>query len=380
MVRSITAIEPGDWDKLNTTGDYFKSHEFIKIIEDSDIENSIFWYVLIYNGDSLSAAAVFCSFRMNLGLFLEGFGRKAVKFTRMVFPQFMKVRFLFCGLPISLGKDAILIKDPLQTSEIIRILADESKKIAAENKIKVTCFKEFFPGSGAAYLEELGFIKAWSIPYLGFNNTFNSFAEYLQRLRHPFRRQILKSLPKADLSAVGVTGTRLNSDHAILEVAVLNPADADTLYAQYLNIMSKATNILEYLNIDFFRNVLAFSTKGKLLLLKKDDLIIGNALLAEEEHKLTFMLIGIQEEYRYQYNTYFNLLNAVIAYGIQHGYPTIGLGQTSYYAKMRLGGQNHPMVIYNHSNNKLVHWTLKVFNNLIFPELYIKDLKVYTKN
>ena len=220
-------------------------------------------------------------------------------------------------------------------------------------------------------------MQSWSIPYVDFYNTYENFPAYLQALRHSFRRQIKKNMSKVNFEAVGIVQEKLDSNHAVIEI--INPCDADanTIYEQYINIMSKASSVLEFLNVEFFVNFLKNTNQSKIIILHKDATIIGNGILVEEGNKLTFMLIGICEEYRNAYATYFNILNAVIAYGIHKKFSKIGMGQTSYYVKTRMGGQLAPMVTYNYSSNKLINIILKIFNKLIFPEVAPRQFKVF---
>jgi predicted N-acyltransferase len=377
--NSITEIPSSDWDAANADNDYFKSHEFIKIIEESNIENSNFWYIMVFENNEIIGAAVFSSFIVSLDLFLDENGKKAVKLIRKLFPNFLRIRFLFCGIPISLGKDAILIKIAKYTNAILEAIVNESKIIAKTNKIKITNFKEFYLNekTGFNHLLSLGFIKSWSIPYVDFYNKYENFTTYLQALRHSFRRQIKSNMSKVNFEAVGIKQEKLDTNHAVIEVISPCDADANTTYEQYINIMSRAGSVLEFLNLEFFENFLKNTKQSKILILRKDSIIIGNAILVEEGNKLSFMLIGIREEFRDTYASYFNILNAVIAYGIHNKFAKIGMGQTSYYVKTRMGGQLAPMVTYNFSSNKLINSILKVFNKLIFPEVIPQQYKVF---
>jgi predicted N-acyltransferase len=377
--KSISEITSSDWNAANIDNDYFKSHEFLKIIEESNIENSTFWYMMVFENNEIIGAAVFSSFIVSLDLFLDEQGKKIVKLIRKLFPNFLRIRFLFCGLPISLGKDSILIKNANYTNAILEAIVSESKLIAKTNKIKIINFKEFFLDEklGINHLLSLGFIQSWSIPYVDFYNTYENFSTYLQTLRHSFRRQIKSNMSKVNFDALGIAQEKLDPDHAVIEVVNPLNADANIIYEQYLNIMSKASSVLEFLNLDFFENFLKNTKQSKILILRKDSVIIGNAILVEEGNKLTFILIGIREEYRDRYASYFNILNAVIAYGIQNKFTKIGMGQTSYYVKTRIGGQLASMVTYNFSSNRIINLILNFFNKLIFPEVNPQKYKVF---
>jgi predicted N-acyltransferase len=371
IFSSITEIDPGLWDNLNIDNDYFKSHEFISIIESSDIENSVFWYLLFYSGNEIIGAAVLCSFIISLDLFIDEKTKKAIKLIRTLFPRFLMIRCLFCGLPVSIGKDAVLIKNMHYKEEFFMELVKTSKIIARENKAKIINFKEFYSENsyGLSSDDLEGFISSWSIPYMVFKIEWKSYADYLQDMRYTYRRQVRQNLARADFMAVGYRNVRLDVDHAFIELMKPAELDPDMLFSQYMNVMSRAEAVLETLNRNFFANFLNRSSCSKVIVLKKEELILGHAIIIEEGQKLTFMLVGILEDYRKKYDTYFNLVNAVIAYGINGNFKEIFLGQTSYYVKSRIGGKIKPMIIFNYSPDKWIHLILKILNRIIFPEL-----------
>jgi predicted N-acyltransferase len=371
IYRSITEIDAELWDSLNNDNDYFKSHEFISIIESSDIENSAFWYLLFNSGTEIVGAAVLCSFVISLDLFIDEKTKKAIKLIRTLFPRFLMIRCLFCGLPVSIGKDAVLIKNMQYKEEFFMELVKTSKIIARENEAKIINFKEFYSENSFGLSSEdlKGFISSWSIPYMVIENIWKSYADYLQDMRYTYRRQVRQNLARADLMVVGYKNERLDVDHAFIELIKPSELDPDMLFSQYMHVMSRAESVLETLNRNFFVNFLNRSTCSKVIVLKKEALILGNAIIIEEEKKLTFMLVGILEDYRKKYDTYFNLVNAVIAYGINGNFKEICLGQTSYYVKSRIGGKIKPMIIFNHSPYKWINLFLKILNRVIFPEL-----------
>lgn len=212
---------------------------------------------------------------------------------------------------------------------------------------------------------------------MAFENKWISYQSYLCDMRSSFRRQISHNLSKADFKLIGYENKNLDTDHALIEIVKPSEVDPDIIYSQYLNVLSRSDSVLEILNKDFFVNFLNRSTCSKVIVLRKEKYILGNAIIVEEGRKLTFMLVGIQEEYRNKYATYFNLVNAVIIYGIENHFKEIGLGQTSYYLKSRIGGKIKPMVIFNYSPDKLINYLFKILNNILFPDLKLKTYHVF---
>ena len=67
----------------------------------------------------------------------------------------------------------------------------------------------------------------------------------------------------------------------------------------------------------------------------------------------------------------------MISYAIQHKVKLLHLGQTAYYAKMRIGGVHHPRFVYFKCLNRFQHLILKSLRLLIFPELKLEQLNVF---
>ena len=144
IYKSVTDIDTELWNSINTDHDYFKSYEFIKIIEDSHIENSELWYVLFYIENDLIGATVFSKFNVSLDLFLGEKVKQAVKRIRNFLPHFLLIPTLFCGLPISICKDTVLIKNKNYKEEVLQELVKISRIISRESGAKVINFKEFY--------------------------------------------------------------------------------------------------------------------------------------------------------------------------------------------------------------------------------------------
>ena len=378
--RSIKDIDPVVWNAINTTNSFFKSYEFLKCIEESGIENSIYWYLLFYSDKEITGATVLSSFEISMDLFLDKAGKKLVHQVRRVFPSFLRVRFLFCGIPISVGKDTILIKNNNCRDEIIDTLVTEMKNIGKELKIPILCIKEFFLDNeyNIDQCRKSGFIRSWSIPYISMDVNWSSFDDYLKGLRHTYRRQIVKSLRKVDFSLLGIDNPALNKDHAVISISPKQAGTATIFYEQYCQVMNNATVILEVLNRQFFENFISsMGEKIDMLTISKDQTVLGSAILVKEEEKLTFLLVGFDYCRRDEYSVYFNLIYGVIAYAIKFGFKKIDLGQTSCYIKQRVGGKGRNMVTYLHSPKIIINLLLRVFNKWISPEVHLKTHHVF---
>lgn len=196
--RSIHEVDEALWDSINAEQDLFHTHRFIRAVEDARVENSRFWYLLFYQREELVGTAALSAFVVSLDLFVAGILRKLAGSIRRFFPGFLKIKVLFCGLPISIGKHCLAISDFSRSGEIFDLLVQEMLEIGRAENLRFMCVKEFLEGEMPMVerLAEYRFFRAWSIPYVSMKIRWPDFQSYLTAMRHSYRRQILHGLKK----------------------------------------------------------------------------------------------------------------------------------------------------------------------------------------
>ena len=104
--------------------------------------------------------------------------------------------------------------------------------------------------------------------------------------------------------------------------------------------------------------------------------IVSSAVVVFHGDTLTFMLVGKDEE-KDEYDSYFNLVYAIISVGIQHGCKKIKMGQTAYWVKQCVGATPEDEFIYLASRKPFVHWILRSLRHVIFPQTKLKAANVF---
>ena len=382
-LRSIFEVDEKIWDAIVPDSAFFHSHRFIRSIEEARVEDADSWYLLFYDGHRLVGSAALSAFRISMDLFTGKAGQALIGFLRKMVPDFLNVPILFCGLPISIGKHNLLIADPALSRDILRALHQEMVDISRAENISFLCVKEFdedFRPMMDGLVEE-GFLCLPSIPYVSLPIRWPSFPAYLDDLRHGYRRQIVRSLkklgwtePLIDLGGARHVGSA--SPRIVLEPA--NSGAADGFYDLYQEVMKRATVKLETLNREFFRRFFVL-TAGELEILSfvAGHEVLAAALLVRHGPTMTFLLVGLRYESLAAYDVYFNLLAAIVKLAIERGCRRLDLGQTSYYAKQRLGGEVGKVCFYLRSRKRTVRVLLKVFKRALFPELAVRRHRVF---
>ncbi len=380
--RSIEEINPALWDSLFARDGLVGRYNFIRSLQNSQIEKAKYWYLLIYRGDEFVGAAALSSFTVSLDLLNPGLlGIAAL--VRKVMPQFLRIETLFCGLPISLGKSCICSKYESLDDAIVDCVVFEMERIARANGINITCAKEFSTSRLARtqQFKKHGYFCANSIPRVEINIVWPDYATYLGNMRAGYRRQVVASLRRAGLCVSNPIFDNPSCDpdnQAHLELAIPTAELAAVIAAQYKQVMSRVAVKMEVLNEAFF--VLLFESMVddlEVLLLRKQDCILGAALLYQNGSRLHFLLVGMDYARRDEYDTYFCLLNGIIALAITRQCTAVDLGQTSYYAKSRIGGEAENLYFYLRARQPVINAMLRICRPVFFPQTQVPKMRVF---
>lgn len=380
LERTINDISPAEWDRLNAPQGIFCTHRFLRVVEKARVENARFYYVLVYSGKKLVGTAVLSQFVVSLDLLITRGVQNVCAIIRRIWPTFMRIQILFCGIPVSIGKHTLAFDDEVRPQDILPSIINCMQEIARRDHLRYLCFKEF-PESKLDLCQALsnrGFFKANSIPRILLPVRWSNYGDYLSQLRHGFRRQILASIKKIGSTSERRSGTSVSAASPRLVIGngtICPPAVMHSLYTQ---VMNHTVVKLEVLNAAFFD--LLFSELHddiRLLVITKDSEALAVAILCEYHKQLTFMFVGFDYSRRDEYALYLNILNEIVRHGIERRCRVIDLGQTSYWLKQRIGGEAERMFFFLRAENPAVHFVLKTLRKIIFPATKLPNPRVF---
>lgn len=383
VVRTIHDIEPEVWDSVGARRGLYWTHRFFSCVESSSIADATYWYILFYDGEQLVATAVLSRFIVGLDLLLPPGVQRVSGMVRRFIPSFLRLPMLFCGVPVSIGKHTLAVSKSTDQETVLRELNRIMERIARDEGIGYLCFKEFIDRELPALqiLEQFGYMKARSIPRVKFEIRWSTFDEYLASMRHGYRRQIRQSL-----KTMGMTSAELSNLEGISRTTAcartiitgMNRDNARRTHELYLQVMQRATTRLETLPRDFFEALAQEMDKDLVLLgIEHHGEMLAAAILGCNGAELNFLLAGLEYSHRDQFQTYFNLLNGIIAFGIEKGFRTIDMGQTTYAVKQRLGGRAEPVYFYLRALSSPLNRLLRLLNRLLFPETRLPQRRVF---
>jgi predicted N-acyltransferase len=382
-LRSIHDVDEKLWDSINAKRDLFHTHRFIRTIEDAKVENSNFWYFLFYSKETLVGTAVLSSFIVSLDLLMCGMLQKFIMILRLLLPHFLKVKILFCGLPISIGKNSLTVSNPSWGEELLRLLVKEMERIAHKHKIQMICFKEFpkDEDQGIDIITKFQFLRANSIPYVRMKIPWKNFQSYLAAMRHNYRRHVLRSLKKWGHSEPLIqtcSSSERSPDKPALVLANQSVCSHQQFYSLYLEAMDHAEIKLETLNEAFFENFYKnMNQDTEVLAIVKRKQILAAAIVTVYQNVMTFLLAGLDYSKLDESDIYFNLLYGIISHAIQRGCTRLDLGQAPYWLKQCIGGKETPVNFYIRGERWYLHQLLKIFQPILFPELKLKPIHVF---
>lgn len=376
---SIHDIVPAHWDSIVCKEDVFHSWQFIRVVEDSKVEGAEFYYLLFYEGETLIGSTVLSLFKVSLDLFITENG--LVRFIKKLRPNFFTIKILMCGLPASFGQLNLQVTDEKYSDEITRLISEEMQTLSKSKRVTLLTVKEFSPNEERQFgqFSHSGFFVANSIPYMNLDIHWPTFGDYLDTLRHPYRRKIIKSLKK--IMAVRPVIVRGSLEGPLPQKATYILSDPEESFApdfcsMYLSVMDRAATKLEILNLDFFQQLFHEQREYKILSLVADGKVISSAILTSKKDVLIFMLVG-RKFNKDEYDSYFNLVYGIIQVAIEQGYKKIKMGQTAYWVKHCVGCKPETRTIYFASRRPFVHWVLKTLKNVVFPEVKLDSGPVF---
>ncbi len=327
-VQVVTA--PGNldenWDRLAVC--YFQKKEFLSHLHQYNPCNQRYYELL--DEEEIVAGAVVYTLKINLFTYS---GLKA------------DVKMQVIGLPVSVAAPSLIGNTAHCIILLDKILEQEKGIILGLNlspEMKVSRV-----------------LALMTLPTFVFKNRFDDFDDYLEALRHPYRRRIRLIREKSrDLHQV-----------------VSECSDFTELHYQlYLEIMKRTKTKLEVLSYDLFKNL-----PGNFVLVSHyhhDSLISWNTMCFDDE-TLFFFFGGMDYEKRNRFQSYNHNLLSILETGIEHQFSRIDFGQTAEVAKMRLGGETDRRAMFVYHRNPLILFFFRLIKRLLTYTGQHPEVKVF---
>lgn len=368
IFKTISEVPPDIWDALVRGQSCSHSRAFWEVLENADLNDFRYRYVLISDdADIPLAIAGLYAVTTDIAIFAPRVLRSPLVKVRRLFPNFLKLRMLECGTPITVSSPPFMTADNEMDSRILSTLGRLLKEIAqAEGQILIV-IRDFEPATQElqAALEPLSYHWVDSLPNTYMDIPWNTSEDYVSSLKSYYRSKLLKHL-------------RRNQEH-LVEYKLVTEFDdlAETLNRQWQVVHEQADEFQrEVLNSLFYKEFSQrLGDRSKVLLFYRQGDLVGHALLLLDGELLRWMYFGRNQagnDSLYIYVAY-----AVIETAIHLGARRLELGLTTYSIKQDLGATIAPIRLALHSPWRLINPLIALLYPLLNKPPKLVDKRVF---
>lgn len=362
IVRRADEIPHEAWNRVYPP--VIESREFFRVIDDSNLDQFSFYYVLAYRRNHLVGIAPCFFMDYPLDTSIKGPLRRISNAIKRVSPRIFNLRAFVCGCPICGGRMA-LEEDP---EHVFRAIARRIEQAAKKLHASVIGYKDF-DHSYTPFLDTLqktGYSKFDSLPNTELNVWFSDFEEYLNTLSSASRYDLRRKFRRVD-------------GRVKIHMEVTNLPDEKTLseiHALYMQTEEAHEMGFEVLTVDFFRNVSRHMPDNtRFFLWKENGRLIAFLLCLVSRDRLNDYYVGLDYSVAHDYHLYFLKFRDVLNWCIKHKIKVYEMGITGYEAKRRLGFDTVPYYLYVKHRNLLIRPLFKMVCQFLRFENFDPNLK-----
>lgn len=368
VLNSINEIDEQVWDSIVEKDHLIASYRFLRAVEESGINVCFYKYIVVDDGDKPAAHTCVYKMYFELDVLARGMVKRIANRIRRFWPGFLRLAFLECGTPVALGNTISYAPDA-DRRKALDVIVNKMEEIAKESRSSILILRDFYNEDKCFYdsLKNYGFKRISNLPNAILENRWQSFEEYLQTMRRNYRYKTKQRIKKAEKDAVR------------MEIYDTFSAYAETLRALWKNVYEHAKEYRrEILTADYFRNMdKNLGSKSRVIVLKKDDNILGFAIVVIDDYTLRPMYIGLDYKYNKENFIFFNLLYSFVTLGIKEKKKMIELGITTIVPKLELGAKIKRMYLYMKHRKAILNGLVTFFFSLMVPPVSFADRNVF---
>ena len=360
---------PDVWEAL-APPDFFFQRAFLRVMQESAVEDARFRYVVLRDGDEAAGLAVLSRFMLKLDLLSSDpwIGR-----LRRWLPSLLDVPMICCGVPASFGQHHLHIVRPELREDAVRSVDRCMEAWAEETRTGMLVWKEWSPVQGMCeHARAIGYAVLPTLPDHRLGLLGGTVDAFVASLRSSYRRKY-----RAAAALMREEGPYRAAGPLRLEERPFTPDQAEDFHRGYERVMDRTPVRLETYPPAFFRNLAASPLGARTLHLSNDE--NGQSLMAlliPGGPALTLGLVA-KDLAHYDGGLYTVLLQCIVLRGIEGGFREVRLGQTSSYSKCSVGAQPRRLETFIRMRGTLKHRALKRLGGLLFSEVETPRLRVF---
>lgn len=356
---SVSDITSSDWEDVFGKS-IIKSQRFFLSIEKSSFQQLGFYYLQILEHRTIVAIVpCFCYEIDILNLITSPMAKAIIKKVRRIYAGFFKIKAFVTGTYASSCEHFIEYKSTLSPNEkhiVSDLIRKQLKHKGEETKSKFIFIKDIRGRSIDSIKKILGrdfhFFSSFPTTVI----PVSSSHKYPEILKSKYRKRF------QDIQKV------FNKNFA-WEIST-DFANQTSLFTElYNNVLDKAENKFEFLNVTFFDNINTLFSSQSFLLIAKDKSgeVRLMVLVLEDTECLIPLYMGIKYKTDDTRVLYISALGRIVEEAENRHKDYVDLGQTSYYPKV-MSGAFVEDIYYGFWSN---HYLLKYLIKNVFPRIFI---------
>ncbi len=363
IVTDVTRISLEAWSRVYPQ--VFEGYHFFKTLQESGLEQFEWHYILVYDAEKLVGIAPCFLMHYPLDTTIQGPIKSALLKVKKIWPDFMELRALVCGLPMDQGRIGIT-GDP---RAVVRVICEAMESLAASRKISILGFKDFgLQECGwLDVLQDEGYYKFESMPSTEMAVPFRSFDEYVKTLNRASRDGLKRKLKKIDRATPLPMEIRER----------LSEDELDQVHALYTQtLLSHGEMSFEIMTKDFFRRISDnMPAETRYFLWRLDGRIVAFAFCFVSAEKMIDYYLGFDYALAYDLHLYFTRFRDLMKWCIENKIRVYEMGNTGYEAKRRLGFGFIRLFVYAKHLNKLINPFFHLLCRCLRPENFDATFK-----
>ncbi len=362
IFNTIKDIPPEHWQQLFPG--VVEGYYFFKSLEESHLEQFAFHYIAVYRGKTLVGAAPCFSMNYPLETTMQGKLKDLVCMIKKIFPGFLTLRALICGVPMgSHGRIGL----PDRSPEVFSAILSGLERVAREHKLPIVAFKDFGAEDQDLLdtLQSRDFYKFKSLPSTEMRIDFKDFEDYLMKLDQPKRADLRRKFKKAD--------GQVKLD---LEVTRDLGGALDEAFALFRQTEARGDTQFEKLPKEFFANIAKnMPEETRYFLWRIDGKLVAVNLCQVSGSHFVGHYVGFDYAIAHQYHLFFVRFRDLLRWCIENKIARYEMGNTSYKAKKTLGFKRVPLFVYAKHLDPRFNPFFKLICKLFKPENFEDVLK-----
>jgi hypothetical protein len=359
---SEIGVTKSAWNVLFKGQFIFKHYDFMRGIEQSNLQYVQVKYLTIHFKNTLVAAIPCFNYKLEMDVLAGSFVKKIVRAVRKVFPNFFVLNLFGIGSPvatcenhISLNKKGII---PVQDEEAVgALIFEELVKMYKKHNASVMMVKEI-PHNELAYFKHLfkdHFHLFESLPN-SYVPLFKETLPYPGMLVKKYRQRIKRAYQKVENATYNWQIVK-DFDDLAPEVCRL-----------YLNVYHNSETKFERLTPDFFKQMNHLDENSYLLTCRDaQNRLICAELIIEQEEALMPMYLGLDYTHTRDSEIYSNVIYRTLKIAEEKNKKWIVFGQTSYQAKAYSGALFERLYLAIYSDRPFVKLLIRHVFKYLFP-------------